>query len=1411
MANQIVITSGAKVRGLNGVLTGTSGIVSSVPLGAANGVATLDSGGKVPVSQLPSSVVTYLGTWNAATNTPTLVNGVGDAGDMYICNVAGTVNFGAGPVTFAVGDWVLYGSGTWQKSNGQNGTVTSVGLSTNGGAITIGNSPISTSGTITANFNGTNLQYVNGAGNLTTFPILTGYVPYTGATTDVDLGNFSATGNTSNFRNSYINGTASVQGQLMIKQAVLGSTNYAGYSSIYSTGSNITVISDVAGTTYKSAILSFGSLTNNTDRTYAFPNASGTIALTSDIPILTGYVPYTGATANVDLGTFNLTADVITGATGSFASSGGSDTFAINHSSGAGIALNITKGGNGEGLYINKTSGSGNAATIIGTLNATTLVKSGGTSSQFLKADGSVDTSAYITLTSLSAGVGISYNNTTGVITNSAPDQTVSITAGAGMSVSGTYPSFTIASTITQYTDALARLAISLTTTGTSGAATYNNTTGVFNIPNYAPDLSNYVDLTTAQTIGGTKTFTDATKNNGGIFLQNGSSNALAGYMNLGGLTNGLKFTSGGGISNTFTLPSATGYTFTFPSATGTIALTSDVPSLSGTAPISYSAGVISISQATTSTNGYLSSTDWNTFNLKQAQLNGTGFVKATGTTISYDNTNYLPLSGGTLTGPLAGTTGTFTQVGIGVYAINLFSVRTGTNNIIDFYDNVAGPAIQSVNDGVTAYRPLFFFATAFTFSNSVTATSFVKTSGTSSQFLKADGSVDSSTYALDSAVVHNTGNETVGGTKTFSDATKNNGGIFLQNASSNSLAGYMNIGGLTNGVKFTSGGGISNSFTLPSATGYTYTFPSATGTLALTSDIPSLTGYVNTSGSPTTNYLPKFTGASTIGNSIVSDNGSRILINTGTTNQNTTINASSIAMSRTSDGAEVVYFSKNTDLGSNGTANINGYDGIQFRTQGAETVKATLNASGNLGLGVTPSAWRTSQPALQIGTYTSLSDISGYTQLGNNYYTNSSNQNIYINSYFASIYAQNAGQHQWYIAPSGTAGNAITFTQAMTLTAAGRLLIGTPTEATYMLDVNGTGRFTGNAYFNSLVYLTRNNQTLSLSPTTGTSSTFIDATNTSGRMNIGVESSAGGTMMIGTSAYSIGFASINNNDLYIGTSGAWGMKMAHTTQAATFSSSVGIATSTGTSLTYSLTPSGWNGAKHRFSVPTSGDASILSFNWDGSARDYAGYGSSVIGLSDGTITFGIGSGANPTTRLTIASTGAATFSGDVGLGNGASLTWGGSYGANIPTIAAVTGASPYIAFYPAGSTSGETMRITSGGEIWMGYTTDQGAYLLQVNGSVLASAYYESSDIRLKNILTTSQSNNFGAISFNWKDARDNKTHWGYSAQDVLKFIPDAIETNKDGMMTVNYNEAHTWKIAQLEQEIKELKAKMN
>jgi hypothetical protein len=56
---------------------------------------------------------------------------------------------------------------------------------------------------------------------------------------------------------------------------------------------------------------------------------------------------------------------------------------------------------------------------------------------------------------------------------------------------------------------------------------------------------------------------------------------------------------------------------------------------------LSLSGQVLSLGLASGSTNGALSSTDWTTFNNKQPALNGTGFVKISGTTISYDNSTY--------------------------------------------------------------------------------------------------------------------------------------------------------------------------------------------------------------------------------------------------------------------------------------------------------------------------------------------------------------------------------------------------------------------------------------------------------------------------------------------------------------------------------------------------------------------------------------------------------------------------------------------------------------------------------------------------------------------------------------------------------------------------------------------------
>lgn len=100
--------------------------------------------------------------------------------------------------------------------------------------------------------------------------------------------------------------------------------------------------------------------------------------------------------------------------------------------------------------------------------------------------------------------------------------------------------------------------------------------------------------------------------------------------------------------------------------------------------------------------------------------------------------------------------------------------------------------------------------------------------------------------------------------------------------------------------------------------------------------------------------------------------------------------------------------------------------------------------SSGNLGLGVTPSAW--GAPALQLPNGVGLFSYASTptTNLGQNVYAAAANGTLrYIGNGTATIYLQQSGAHYWYTAPSGTAGNAISFTQAMTLDASGNLLPG--------------------------------------------------------------------------------------------------------------------------------------------------------------------------------------------------------------------------------------------------------------------------------------------------------------------------------------------------------------------------------
>jgi hypothetical protein len=1337
MANQIVVSAGAKVRNLQDVIIGTSGVLTSLGFDVANGVPRLDVNGKILVSQLPNSVMEYLGTWNAATNTPTLANGTGNQGDVYLCNVAGTVDFGAGAIAFVVGDQVIYSGSIWQRASGATGTVTSVAITESGDSLNITGSPITTSGTINIGFNGTNLQYVNGAGNLTTFPILTGYVPYTGATTNVDLGVYDLTS-----RLIKIDGSSN-GGSLNIKQNATTILSGIGYNCISAKSDTSLQLyyGNATIATFRAVLLNVNNLIDGSTRTFEFPDANGTIALTSDIPILTGYVPYTGATANVDLGTFNLTADVITGATGSFASNGGSDTFAINHSSGAGIALNITKGGNGEGLYINKTSGSGNAATIIGTLNATTLVKSGGTSSQFLKADGTVDSSAYIALTGLSATAPLSYNNTTGGFTISQAG-----VSGNGYLSSTDWNTFNNKQASGSYITALSgeatasgpgSAAVTLSTSAVTGKLlTGVNITGgsisatdsilvafgkVQNQINGVLGGAIYQSVWNAST--NSPTLTSGTGTKGYYYIV-----SVAGSTNLDGITDWkvgdwaiFNGTTWNKVDNTDAVSSVNGFTGAVSLTTanisevtnlyyteGRVSANTDVAANTaarhaavtiGTANgLSLSTQALSLGLASTSATGALSSTDWNTFNLKQAALSGTGFVKISGSTISYDNSTYY----------LASNPQAFISL------LSLSSSATGLT-----YTNTTG---------------VFSFTAGYS----------IPTNASQTQWDTAYSNRISTLNGLTAAT---------------------------QNFSTGMSGTDFNISSTT----------ATHTFNIPSASATARGLLSSADWTTFNNKQSALTNPVT--GTGTTNYLPKFTGASTIGNSAITDDGTTVtLVSRALSGTSATFTSNMNADDYNMAGWKILDWTGS--VAQIGGITSSQWNQLEFFTSG--TSKLILNGSGNLGLGVTPSAWWSGARSMQIGLGGSIaartsSDFAA-VELSANQIINTSAQRVYIGTGFASLYEQFDGAHKWLTSTtSGTAGNAITFTQAMTLTAAGRLLINKTNEETYQLDVNGTGRFSNQVTVGSDLFLSL-----------GTASIVF---NSAANYNTQIYQT-GGSLVLYTGA---------NPRLTIASTGA-----------ATFSSSVtntsGMllnvgATGTNANMNYTTFTNGVYSALNS-ATPSEG-VGMWSDNL-GNAMIGALYNNTASSLN---LVVRASSSVSGLVALKLSGTGAATFSSSVTAG-GTSTTptfWakGGMDGSgtgkgNIRSSDA--GGSNYWDFGRDNLTTGNFVLTSGGGSPLLSITTGGAATF---SSSVTASSFFESSDSRLKTLIQDNYQTK-GIASITPKlYTKNGKVELGYYAQDFVGILDSAVSKGSDDMLSLSYREVHTAKIYALEQRIKELETK--
>jgi hypothetical protein len=118
--------------------------------------------------------------------------------------------------------------------------------------------------------------------------------------------------------------------------------------------------------------------------------------------------------------------------------------------------------------------------------------------------------------------------------------------------------------------------------------------------------------------------------------------------------------------------------------------------------------------------------------------------------------------------------------------------------------------------------------------------------------------------------------------------------------------------------------------------------------------------------------------------------------------------------------------------------------------TTGATSEYMTLNTSGNLGLGVTPSTgWYSTAKAIQMGTTGAVfgrdgNEIVGLTSNAYNSAVGTTTYRYIVGGNYATNYLQTTGQHQWFTAGVGTSGgDLISFTQAMTLNASGDLVIG--------------------------------------------------------------------------------------------------------------------------------------------------------------------------------------------------------------------------------------------------------------------------------------------------------------------------------------------------------------------------------
>jgi len=536
------------------------GTASTKDAGAANGVATLDAGGKVPVSELPAAVLgalSYQGTWDAATNTPTLTSSVGTKGYYYVVSVAGNTNLN-GITDWLVGDWAVYNGTVWQKVDNTE-TVTSVNGQTGAVVLTTTNIAEGTNEYFTqarartSISAGTGISYDNTTGVITnSSPSLGGDVVGPASATDNAIARFDTTtgkllqnsnitlddnGNLANVNAITFDTTPSTPPtttgsmywdvgnktpSLILDNDVelqVGQENVVlVYNNSASTITNGSVVAVNGAQGQRPAVVLADADTE--------PLSAGTLGIaTEDIAAgAEGFVTTFGMVRGIDTSTFTAGNPVYLSTTaGQFTATRPAApahtvflgwVIKVNASSGE-IFVNISNGWELDELHnVLITSPTGGNLLAYDQTNGywKNINLTDGTAISITETAGGAVTIANTGVTQATAGTGISVSAGTGniTITNTAPDQTVAITAGTGITVSGTYPSFTVANAgVTSLTGTANEIDVSASTgsiTLSLPATISANITGnAATVTNGVVTTGSYADPTWITSLAGSK------------------------------------------------------------------------------------------------------------------------------------------------------------------------------------------------------------------------------------------------------------------------------------------------------------------------------------------------------------------------------------------------------------------------------------------------------------------------------------------------------------------------------------------------------------------------------------------------------------------------------------------------------------------------------------------------------------------------------------------------------------------------------------------------------------------------------------------------------------------------------------------------------------------------------------------